>query len=68
MREPKKKIRYTKPEALELGSVAPVVGGTCYPHGRGVWGGHCDKGNTALKQCKHGEGAFRRCNMGAAPL
>jgi hypothetical protein len=67
MKEPRKKIRYTKPEALELGSVAPVVGATCYPHGRGVWGGHCDTGNTATKQCKAGNCAARRCNIGSLP-
>ena len=62
----KSKIRYTKPEAVELGTVAPVVGATCYPHGRGVLGGHCDTGNTAGKQCKFGNSAAMHCHIGSA--
>jgi hypothetical protein len=64
MEEQEGKIPYTKPEALDLGSVAPVVGATCYPAGNGVLGGHCDTGFTAQKQCRMGESASHRCRIG----
>lgn len=49
-----KKIRYVRPEALELGSATPV------------YGGFCSGGTGNFSGCLGGSGAQAECNTGSS--
>jgi hypothetical protein len=53
-RDSKKRISYVKPEALDVGSVASIMGASCV-FGDGVENGTCQStGNAATKVCLNG--------------
>ena len=66
--EAQKRIQYTKPEAVDIGGVAPVVGQSCaIGSSFGAPRHWCDTGNGNVKQCKVGLGAAS-CTSGQVPV
>ena len=69
-----KKIAYQKPEALDLGAVAPVVGASCANGNNFETNNTCwDTGNNASWICNTGNSASGpapgfNCSTGNSPL
>jgi len=63
---PRRRIPYAKPEALDLGAVAPVIGGSCATgNNYGNPSNACyTTGNNAEFGCSTGNGAALACGVG----